>query len=412
MVNLLNDLFKWRDQIFEIERFYQYTLETYPDPLIDFQQLLKDRSDQLSKSLLSVYYAIFPPLLTKQLDSTPPQSLPLITRLAIWGRVFDQLTDFASPPKIYYPCRVSHHTKGKKRELDHIWLEVNLNQTSLVHSLSFSLPLSYLTLLRRWGIGFMLSRVDTDHKETAHQEVLSEELRLLEMSDVLSQTARSIQTISRHITHDLTFLSSTSEGCTSEGFAFEEMITLLLCTPHQALKQISSEYKGLFARHSPSPLKASSAPLEVDLLGGGDLSITRLTPSRARGWLQVSLTVDPTLNAKKEKRRHASGCFWSLSPLTLAQDCPPEHPIWRHASHTPATLQGRAYIIRQWFITALHNRHSHLFGPIASLPPPLAWQILCSIHERIGRPVRKKMRRFKQAPLRQLDGAQLDEGSA
>jgi len=149
-------------------------------------------------------------------------------------------------------------------------------------------------------------------------------------------------------------------------------------------------FAALSARGAPPALSAAPAPLPRDLFGGADLSVRRAAGegglTSARGWLQVSLAGEGARGAGKASAARALGCFWALTPHALAARCPPEHPAWRGAGHTPTTREGRAYALRQRLVSAAARPARHPLGAAGQVPLALAWEIQRAVGELIGRP--------------------------
>ena len=152
-------------------------------------------------------------------------------------------------------------------------------------------------------------------------------------------------------------------------------------------ERISNTFEGI---HS---IKIDFAPLERDILGGGDLSIRfKKDQKMYKGWLQVSLSAEQDLNDVKKKSAQKKGCFWVLSPWTLAQRCSPQHPFWTTQSHCPATLQGRAYAFRDLFIKSMKTASSSPLGPLTSLPFLLGQHLITQVFiELLNHPPLKPM---------------------
>lgn len=198
-------------------------------------------------------------------------------------------------------------------------------------------------------------------------------------------------------------LSGDARPAGEEGRGLERLAWALLCCPWPLLGayaaardpsgHAASVFDALTARRAPPPLSASPAPLPRDLFEGADLSVRREAVEgpegarqRARGWLQVGLAGERARGEQKGAAARALGCFWALTPHALAARCPPDHPVWRGASHTPTTREGRAYALRQLLISAAARPARHPLGAAGQVPLALAWEVLCAVGERVGRP--------------------------
>lgn len=195
----------------------------------------------------------------------------------------------------------------------------------------------------------------------------------------LTRTAKGIRIIESHLNRPLYFTEDPQQG-----WDFEMLLFTLLNGPWK-----------------PPQLEVDLAPWERDLLGAGDVSI-RLNSSRKsslKGWLQVSLSAEASINERKQNLAIKKGCFWLLSPWTLAQDCPPQHPFWKTQSHLPQTLQGRAYLIREIFLRGIKKAKDHPWGPLVIVPYPLILYIIDRIIHQLKTVKPHTSFKIKKVPL-------------
>jgi hypothetical protein len=193
-----------------------------------------------------------------------------------------------------------------------------------------------------------------------------------------------------------------------EGLAFERFMCVALTCPAELLCEASPLYAKLHATHPTAPLTATLAPLAEDLLRGRDASVSRLASPqhgvvKARAWLQLSLVSEEKGAQAKAHAARRRGNAHCLTPHHLAFACPPEHPLWATQSHTPTTLQGRAYALRGLLVNAseelerlstqavsadLEPERLRALLSLLTRAPALTWQLKLNAHAMLDRPLK------------------------
>jgi hypothetical protein len=377
MDNLSQTFFLYKEQILKIESAYAHALATPLQKTPHLIHTLNEAQALIDDQLIAVYWGAFIDLypssngsISEPSDWGLPHGLSPNARRLLWVRVFDDLALQYMRPHVTFNPDLSARFK------------VNPNTSET---------------MREWGLSFERYPVERTSEHLVAQ---------------LITACQEIQTIATSAQGVLNFLEGGDErrqDTSNTGIAFERLVKTLVNLSSESLRAISPEHDRLWTHRALPKLSCRAAPLSLDVLGGADLSIRRPRPQAARGWLQVSLSAELKRGDAKERARRSAGCFWCLSPYTLAFDLSPDHSLWRHAAHTPSTIQGRAYAVRAWVMTALKERVRHPLGPIGALPAPLSWQMLSSIHQRLGVPTRRKIKKIKRAPTLSLTPAQSTE---
>ena len=377
MNDLSKTLFLYKEQILKIESAYAHALTTPIQKVPHLIHALNEAQGLIDDQLIAVYWGAFINIyhpssgpISEPSDWSLPHGLSPNARRLLWLRVFDDLALQYMPPHVTFNSDLSARFK----------VNPNISET-----------------MREWGLSF-----ERYPSERTSQPLVAQ----------LITACQEIQTIATSAQGVIDFLEGGDErrqDRSNTGIAFERLVKTLVNLNPENLRAISPEHDRLWTQRALPSLSCRAAPLSLDVLGGADLSIRRPRPQAARGWLQVSLSAELKRGDAKERARRSAGCFWCLSPYTLALDLSPDHSVWRHAAHTPSTIQGRAYAVRAWMMTALKERVRHPLGPIGALPAPLSWQILSSIHQRLGVPTRRKIKKINRAPTLSLTPAQSAE---
>lgn len=188
-----------------------------------------------------------------------------------------------------------------------------------------------------------------------------------------------------------------------EGSRVESLILCLLNTPAWLLLELHPLYRSLFEIKPLLNLSARAGSLYDDLALHRDLSLKRTASAdvqAARGWLQIGMSAMATHAERKARIARARGGSHTITPHHLAFDCPIEHPLWHFFHHCPRTHEGRALAIREALRSAIkvkpgsmpNDSYHALLAPIKALPPPLAWQIICSTQSIIAHSHRTRKR--------------------
>ena len=222
----------------------------------------------------------------------------------VWGQTFRL---FKSPK-----AQILNGTFDRQRfhmNLDLIQLPLSLRSNLLKHifgqqekpqnTLFFSFK--FLHALRYWGI----CPQDEVSSESSSDFQSYQKWNQRVWHTELTRTAKGIRTIEYHLDRPLHFKEDPQLG-----WDFEMLLFTLLNSPWK-----------------PHKLDVDLAPWERDLLGGGDLSIRLKSKTKRslKGWLQVSLSAEQSIHNRKQATALKKGCFWVLSPWSLAQSCPPNH---------------------------------------------------------------------------------------
>ena len=331
------------------------------------------------------------------LSGAPPSAIDLTSDLAHTLRPCPPplarplLTRYATPLPPLDPPTLSAHLRGRAQAWERALrgLRRALAPPDATHdALDLPHPTALLEALRASGVGLQLKGEGWALSEARAAEWLAEAVS--GVSESFEEALRRGRPID--LSGDLR-----PEG--EAGRGLEDLTWALLSCPWDLLGAYAAardpsghardRFSALSALRRPPPLSATPAPLQRDLFEGADLSVSRAAGegmTRARGWLQVSLTGERARGEAKGAAARAHGCFWALTPHALAARCPPTHPIWRNTSHTPTTQEGRAYALRQHLLNATAHPARHPLGAAGQLPLALAWEILSAVGERIGRP--------------------------
>lgn len=278
------------------------------------------------------------------------------------------------------------HTVANQFYILHICISMNAK--------TYTIPLELALMLRLWGVHYTLQE----------QMLFNDTLYHHLITDHFAHTAHQLACIQAHLQSPLAFHQEyfkTAQIKTelTHAWRFESLIQLLLMTPVSVWSQCSAAHKKYWENQSNTLYYVRLTALSQDLISGADLSVQRIQPHATRAWLQLSMSCDLIYIENKEKQSKLAGCCGCLSPVSLARLAETKHLFWKNSSHTPTTLQGKTYAIRNTLNDIISHAHTHVLGPIGLVSVGLMSLIFDDLSQHLKYIPSRKLQKIKATPL-------------